>query len=329
MSELLDIQEKLRDTSAAIAQFEQAIAQEPSSASAAAMLQSFEKRRNVLEEEFQRTAKRVGTDACSYRFFSDFVRPTVTPLCAALSDFQTLYSVVYDAIKSGPKKQSRKLPPDVVDESSFFFGYTFSGSVGVVLMFDNEKRELFESSLDDAMQAVFELASARSSADILERGRRLGVSAVRAVHKWASAHAASALGADIEWKKGHEVVSRLLMQVPDLAHLAGIISDTSEVIEETIEFVGRLAGADVDQRRFHLQLDDGTDIKGGFSDMVPADRTFEVGMTHAVTLRKKVRVYYSTEREEGASYQLLVALALPRGAHNERKEPTEEADDVR
>lgn len=313
MSDLLAIQELLRDTSAALAHFEQAVAEQPDSFSLAVMLKSFEKRQRQLQAEFQKAAQQVGVDACSYRFFSDFVRPTVTPLCKALADFQHLYSAAYDAIKTGPKKTSRKLPPDVLDESSFFFGYSFSGSVGIVLTMDNSKRSLFESALDSAMQAVFELATCRSANEVRDHGRRLGVPVIRAVHKWAADHAEAALGADIEWKKGQQVVARLTLQVSELAILSEVIGGTSEVIEDTIELLARLAGADVDKRTFHLQLDDGGDLRGTFSELIPADRTFEVGARHLITLRKKVRVYYSTDREEVANYQLLMAVAVKPG----------------
>jgi hypothetical protein len=120
MSRLLDLQEQLKDTSAAIAQFEKAFASQPQSRSVAAMLKSFEKRKRQLEQEFLEAASALGTDVCSYRFFSDTLRPTVTPLCSSLADFQSLYSLVYDAIKTGPKKRRGRLAPDVVADSSFF-----------------------------------------------------------------------------------------------------------------------------------------------------------------------------------------------------------------
>jgi hypothetical protein len=286
------------------------------------MLKSFEKRRRVLEEQFRETAGNVGTDACSYRFFSDSVRPTVAPLCSALSDFQSLYWIVYDAIKTGPKARNRKLPPDVLEEASFFVGYTFPGSVGIVLTFDNDMRGRFETALDAAMQSLFELAKARSSTAIIDCGRRLGVQAVKAAHKWASAHVDAALGADIEWLKGHEAIDRLFMQLPDLRELASVIASTTTVIEEDLELVGRLSGADVDKRTFHLALPGSADIRGKLSDGVPTDRIFEVGAEHKVTLRKRVRVYYSTDQEEDASYSLLFASVVQK---EKQHGPTESA----
>lgn len=307
MSNLLDIQSQLRDTSEAIAKSEQAVASEPTSAAARTMLRSFEKRRRVLEEDFFTAAGLVGTDVCSYRFFSGAGRAAVSPLCSVLIDFQALYSLVYDAIKTGPKRRSRKLPQDVIDETSFSFGYTFSGSVGIVLTFDNPKVELFGTALDESMQAVASLASAKSSGDVLECGRMLGVPAVRAAHKWASSHAASSLGAEIGWRKGRDVLINLFLEAQDFSELVGTINNTTETIEEDIEVAGRLVGADVQRRTFHLVLPSGEELRGNFGSLISPTQTFEVGRTYNTTLKRRVKVYYATEEEEGATYQLLMA----------------------
>ena len=306
MSELLEIEEQLRDTSEAIAKTEQAVATDPSSAAARSMLRSFERRRQRLESEFSAVAKEMGVDVCAYRFFSDLSRPLAAPLCSAIVDFQNLYSLAYDAIKHGAKKTARRLPPDVVQATSFGFGYTFTGSLGVVLTFENSDRLLIETALDESMREIAALAQARSSADVLACGKRLGAPVVRAAHRWASNHADSSFGAEIAWKKGADVLVNLLMEAEQFSELVEAISATTETTDEEIEMVARLAGADVDKKRFHLTLEDG-EISGAFSNEIPAEQTFEVGRPYKVKLRKRVKVYYSTEKEESATYYLLAA----------------------
>jgi hypothetical protein len=309
MSDLLHIQEQLRDTNAAIAKSEQAIALDPSSKAVGTMLRSFQKRQQKLESEFAELAKHVGTDVCSYRFFSDDVQQKITPVCLALIDFQSLYSLAYDAIKSGAKKPGRRLPPEVVDESAFGFGYTFSGSLGVVMTFDNSKRLLFETVFDESMGEVAALAQATSSAEVLECGKRVGVPVVRAAHKWAATHAEAALGAEIAWKKGDEVLWDLLLEPRIFADLAETIRGTTEIVVDEVEMVARLVGADVKGRTFHLVLADGSDLRGTIANEIPADRDFPValGRPHKLKLRKRVKVYYATEKEESATYQLVEA----------------------
>lgn len=183
MNRLLELQGLLQDTSAAIAQAEAAFAADPKSQPVATMLRSIEKRKRQLEVEFQAISEEMGVSACSYRFFDKHVRPTVNPLCSSLINFQSLFSIIYDAVQSGPKKVKR-LTAEVVDQSSLFFGYTFSGSVGVVLTLSNQQRTLFGSSLDASAELLFDLARSKTSEDILSRSRAVGVPAVRALHRW-------------------------------------------------------------------------------------------------------------------------------------------------
>lgn len=307
MSDILYLQEQLQDTSEAIAKSQQAVASDPASKAATAMLRSVEKRREKLEHQFLLAAQELGVDVCSYRFFSDLIRPLVSPLCNALIEFQSLYSLAYDAIKYGPKKPGKKVSPDVIEETAFGFGYTFAGSLGVVLTFDNSKRLLFETALDESMREIETLARATTSADVSACGKRLGAPVVRAAHRWASAHAESSLGAEIAWKKGDDVLVNLLLEARSFADLVETIGTTTETITEEMEMVAKLAGADTEKRTFHLVLPDEGEIQGRFSDEISHDQTFEVGRPHKVRVRKRVRVYYATDKEEAASYQLLSA----------------------
>jgi hypothetical protein len=95
-----------------------------------------------------------------------------------------------------------------------------------------------------------------------------------------------------------------------LRTLISAIDSTTEVIEEEIELTAKLAGADVARRTFHLEVEGAEDIRGRFAASIPEDRTFEVGRTYRVTLRKKVRVYYSTEQEEDVSHELVLAASV-------------------
>jgi hypothetical protein len=137
MPDLLDIQEKLQDTSAAIARAQRTLAQNLSIPSVAANLRSLEKRWNDLEHNFRAVADRIELDVCHYRLlFED--RPTLIGLTSIWIDFQNLFSLVYDALKNGPKQRAR-LAPDVVSETSLGIAYSYPGSVGVVLTLNNER----------------------------------------------------------------------------------------------------------------------------------------------------------------------------------------------
>jgi hypothetical protein len=312
MSKLQHIQEQLQDTSAAVASAEQAVAQFPDSFAARTTLMSFAKRQGQLEDEFATTTRGLGTDICRYRVFSETEhRTALGPLCGTLGEFQDAYSIAYDAIKNGAKRRSRKLPASVVAESSFYFGYTFSGSLGVVLTFDNQNLDLFGSGLDDAMRSVVNLARSRTSAEVIKNGKVIGIRGVRAVYRWALKHIESGFGSEIEWQKGHATVSRLLMQLNDWRDLVTAINETTEEIDENSTEVGVLAGADLKRRTFHFVRQDGTDISGKLADTIPVDQLFVVGQHHRIELKSKVKVFYSKDEDDVVfSYHLASASAI-------------------
>jgi hypothetical protein len=195
------------------------------------------------------------------------------------------------------------------DEGDSGEHYGFAGSLGVVLEYDNTRLALFETTIDASTAAVFDLARARNSEEVLSRGKLIGVPGVRAIHRWAASHIESAMGADIEWRRGREVRDKITMEVSDMKQLLAAIDNTTEIIEEDIELVGRLSGADVARRTFHMEFDDRPEIRGTFSQFIDENRTFEVGRIHAVTLRRQVKVYYSTDQEEDVSFKLILAQA--------------------
>src|SRR5690348_5175997 len=106
MSAILEIAAKLQDTEAAIAALSRAAAQNPSEPSLMVTRASLLKRQRNLEEQFSHAAALNELDVCNYRTFkaSDAENPPVFNLASALRDFQIWFTVVYDALKYGPKQ---------------------------------------------------------------------------------------------------------------------------------------------------------------------------------------------------------------------------------
>ena len=156
MSELAEIQTKIQDTNAAIARLERMMVDGPNLPSLLANMRSLQKRYKKLESDFVTAADELGIDVCSYRLFPDETSPTLTGVVSALGDFQSMFSVVYDAQRNGPKKRIR-LSDDIIRDSSFRFAYTYSGSLGVTLTLPNERLLLQEvdTAIDEAMKAIF------------------------------------------------------------------------------------------------------------------------------------------------------------------------------
>jgi hypothetical protein len=302
MPDLLDIQEKLQDTSAAIARAQRALAQNPSIPSVAANLRSLEKRWGDLEQNFRAVADRLELDVCHYRIlFED--RPTLTGLASIWTDFQTLFSLVYDALKNGPKLIAR-LAPDVVSETSLGFAYSYPGSVGVVLTLNNERLLLGGTLLDDALRSTDKVIHASDSKGLAELSRKLGAPPIRAAYRWADDQLRLGMSSHIEWHRREELRSSFLVQRSELEHFRIIADETSPEETEEITVDGQLVGADVATHTFHIELQDGSPVRGKCApEIISETHSVELPQNYRVTLLRTTKIRFSTEEPE-VSWQL-------------------------
>lgn len=305
MTDMMNIQEKLQDTQAAIARMERALATNPKERSLSAMLRSLERRRASLEESFVLATESLGREICSYRIIpTDSPDPiSLTSVTHVLSAFQEWFSVVYDALTHGPKERAR-LGPEVLGETKLDWAYAFSGSVGIVLTVPNERLLFGETKLDQAMQTVCEMASADNQKAVQTHAKTLGKPAVLYMYKWAQAHVIAQVGADVHWGSGEEAKSTMLVQRPEFERLKTILEETSEVTEHTFTTTGTLVGADFQTRTFHMSFAEAADIRGRLSDKIQP--TVEIPRTYQATIIKTTMTKYSTEEE--VVTHVLVAL---------------------
>lgn len=301
--DILDIRFKLQDTSAAIAKTEAMVVRRPDDPIPVINLRSLHKRQGALEEQFLAESKRRGLDVCSYRVIPDRDYPTISALTSTLSSFQEMFSIIYDAIKHGPKKRAR-LKSETTLESSFTFGYAYSGSVGIVMTLPNDRLLFGGTKLDDAMASVFKTISAQTTDEIAALAKELGVPPIRAAYKWADAHATGGLSADIEWMRSKEVRRRTLIQLPELEHLKSTIKQTGEETEEHIKVIGELVGVEISQQRFHLTVEGGGDIRGTMDQRIGHEYTVELPKRYRAELKKTSLIRYAVDEEE-VKYHLL------------------------
>lgn len=307
MSALLEIAEKLQDTQAAIVRLERTVALNPDSPSVVLSLNSLRKREQNLEEQFAELADRLGVDVCSYRMFPEKGgQLKAKALANALSDFQTLFTQVYNAVKHGLRERVGRVTADVLAETSFDYGYSFTGSVGFVLTLPNKRLLLGETDLDAAMRIITELVKAESPEQIAAFKDTLGLAPIRSMYRWAEDHALAGLGADIQWRRQQESRVSLFVQSPQLEVLRRTIARTSEMVENEYEVEGLLVGIDTKYRSFHMEVQGMADIKGKILGEIDPDHTVKLPAFYKARIRTETIIHYSTEKEEVSYY--LVSL---------------------
>jgi hypothetical protein len=257
-----------------------------------------------LEKEFEHAAKRLGVEICSYRLFPEGTeRQSVVGIGKALLNFQSLFSLLYCAVKaeeSGAGKPS-------LDETLMDFAYTFPGSVGVAMTVPSQAN-LFGNYYHQAIDVLSHMAKAQSASELKMFSQRVGIEPVKAMYKWADDLVEAGFGADIQWKGPHDSYPRLLIQKPELTSLKAVMRATSD--EHFAEFTktGILQGVDMTNHSFHFQYKDEKgktrDIYGKFVEAISPLKPVKVPLKYTVSLRKSTRVFYSTD-EEVTSHLLL------------------------
>lgn len=308
MSRLLEIQQQLQETNAAISNLERATAQSDPSPSLQAMVSSLTKRQRNLEAKFLEAADGLGVDVFSYRLTHGAGQPTAAGLSSALGDFQQVLSIVYDAIKNGPKQRGR-VSAEVAEDTALHFGYAFAGSVGMVFTIDNDRLLIGETELDESIKTIFEMAKTHSTDEMSKFAHRLGAPPIRALYKWANDLVMYGLGADIEWRRGREVRTSVTVQVPELEELRRVIDATSEEREEEITVTGELAGADVATKRFHMRFPDAEDIRGTFSDAIASEHKAAIPQSYKAVIRMTTKTRFSMDEDEVTYFLLRLELA--------------------
>jgi len=303
MSRILELQDRLRDTNAAIAQIERAISDNPNSETLQLEASSLSKMQEALEDEFLAVTEQLGIDICSYRLIPKNYRIPVSAVSDVLNNFQKLFSAVYDSVKHGPKLIS-KLSQEIINESTLEFGYAFSGSLGIVLTVKRPPQLFEDNFINDSIIAFQNVVKVESMEQLKGFADKFGPSVIREIHKWASQHVYSDIDAEIQWKSGRTVKSAVLIQHTEFERIKDIIAQTSEESIQEIEVIGDLVGANIPHKNFQIKTKDGLDISGTFIDAISDVHTVELPRSYKSRIKESTTIKYSTG-EKTVSYILL------------------------
>lgn len=303
MNAMLEIQDKLRESTAMIARLEKSLAVHQSP-SIAASLRSLYKLHGAYEEEFRVAAEVNLIDVVHYRLFEGNGRPTVSLVGKALENFQSLYTILYAVASGGHRKDTAHITPDVVNNAAFEFAYSYSGSLAFVFTLPNERLLFGETALDEAMKDLFMMAKADGTEAVRDFGRRFGLAPVRATYKWVASLAASRVGVEIEWRKSESIKQHVVLQPAEVEELRNLIDKTSDLDTYQYEINGTLRGFDP-ERSFRFEpSDDSGMLRGSVADSVELPPRVVMPQTYAAKIRTTTRIRYATEQSE-ISHELI------------------------
>jgi hypothetical protein len=293
-----------------MARLREALAATPDDEGLALMAESLLQRQEYLEDKFAEAANSQQLDICRYRLIPETGQAyPILGLSRILGEFQELVTTVFDAIKTHKPKTRARIAPELIQLSSFDFGYVVPGSLEIVLTVPNDRLLLVESELDQAVSTVFRLMKSDDSREIGELASQVGVASIKKLYELAEDHYKYALSAGITWTRAKDPRGEIFVQPAEFERLCGRLAEKSDETTEAITVKGRLVGLDVDLGTFHMTFPEGEDIRGKIGGAFREGRPAEVPGNYTADMIKTTVIYYST-REDRVSYELVELTAL-------------------
>lgn len=307
MSDFASIVERTRRAFASVAKLEQALARDPTSTILQVNLAATKKLAMKSQEQLLRLSEYARVEVCNYRLIQAIHRAFgVAAVSRSLLEYQNLFTQIYDAKKNGPKQRAI-FGGEAQEESLLELAYTYSGSLGTVLLARSE-RNLFEGSLDSSMQTLLDVTEIATRDEVKSVAEELGNGVVKRIHDWSHANASAGFSADVLWKKSDGKQIGHVVECKKMEDIVGLIEATSDEKTEVVDATGILVGGDLGGT-FHFVVPNGPDFRGSLDENFDISTEMTLGRRYDAKIREKITIVYATEKVN-ISHQL-ISLRTP------------------
>lgn len=298
MSGLDSLLDRLRQAYASIAEIEQAALRAPGDQYVLANLASLKADVGDLEDQWRTLAALQQTEVCRYRLVpSGNVGYILSDVTRSLLDFQGLFSQIYDAFVRGPKRRAR-LTDDLLGETRFNFGFSYPGSLGVVLTVQGEPG-IFEDKYDRSIDALMQIAHVSDEDAVRDMSRTLGGAVVKRAFDWSRVNLSAGYTVDIGWTTAKGYSKGGVIDVSTFGRIVEIIGRTSDIERETIRIPGVLIGIDAKAKRFRFVSYEGNGppYAGTLSETFPLKSVWSINTSYTAQITVETIVDYATQVE--------------------------------
>ncbi|WP_454644524.1 hypothetical protein [Bradyrhizobium liaoningense] len=309
MSEIASAVERTRKAFASVSRLEEALARAPENRALQLNLVAMQKAAQRSQEQLFKFSEQVHVEVCNYRLLPESTSSYALPFVSnSLLEYQNLFSQIHDSKKNGPKIYA-SIGKEAFEESILEFAYSYSGSLGVVLLAQNQKG-FFEGRLDQSIDALFQVMDIDSRDAVRDIGKALGTAVVKRIHDWSAANLKGGFAADVRWNKSDgkqvgEVINRRRME-----SIVEIIEATSDEHIEEISATGVLVGGDLGSRSFHFVVPNGEDYRGRLAKEFSYDGDMTLGNVYVAIIKETSTTTYATQKVE-RQRELLRLRPLP------------------
>ena len=268
-----------------------------------AELASVKHHAHQLEAEWEEYARREHIEVCRYKLQSEKTdRYPALDFSKSLHDFQKLFSQVFDAVRHGPKVRAR-VSGQIIDETTFDYGFSYPGSLGTVLTLPGES-DLFGAKFDDAVGAFLRVTEIKSEADVREVISDLGEAVVSKAYNWSKSNYFGGFGADVIWRTSTGPSRAGEISRGRFGTILEIIDKTSDEEIRKFETPGMLMGIDAQTNRFRFIDPSGEYFVGPISQHFDTSVKWAINTRYRAVIEVEAVTRFATE-ETRQTYRLL------------------------
>jgi hypothetical protein len=296
MSGLDYLLDRLRRAYASIAEIEQAALRVPGDSFLLANLASLKSDAEDLEAQWRQLAINEQKEVCRYRLIpTGMMGYAIQYVTRSLLEFQELFSQIYDSLAHGPKKRMR-LTDDLIAETRFDFGFSYPGSLGIVLMVQGEP-SFFGDKYDQSIDALMQIAGVKDEDSVREMSRTLGGAVVKRAFDWSRVNLSAGYTVDIGWTTTKGYSRGGTIDVTTFGRVVEIISKTSDTERDTIRVPGVLIGIDAKAKRFRFVAYDGNGppYSGFLSEIFPVKQVWSINTSYTAQITVETVIEYATQ----------------------------------
>ena len=297
MSDYASVVERTRKVFASVARLEAELSRAPRNPSLQVNLAAMNKLAQKSQNELFAFAESSHVEICNYRLLPESAASFGLPFVSqSLLSFQYLFTQIHDAFKNGPKAIA-SYGQEAFNESVLELAYTYSGSLGVVLLAPSE-RDFFSGNLDRSIEALFQVIDIDSRDTVRGVAKSLGNAVVKRVHDWSQANLKGGLAADVRFKRSDGRHLGEVIERKRLENIVSIIQATSDQKTDETSVSGLLVGADIQSESFHFVVPNGDDYRGKLAKEFSSDTEMTLGKRYIARIRETTTLIYATEKTE-------------------------------
>jgi len=288
--------ERARTAAAMLSSMEATAARNPNDLSLRLNVASAQRLMAGAERSLADITRRESVDVCRYRLVPLIAEEfAVRGVARSLESFQEMFSQVHDAIIRGGRDRAG-VPPERRQETTLEFGYSFSGSLGVVLVMPGQL-SLFEGKFDRTLDAINQVFEIEDNDGLRDAAHKLGRAAIQKVFEWSQANSREGFEVDLKWTTPATLEKGRYIDHQQFARTAQIISQTTESESLPLRVIGTLVGINVKTKSFHFVEPDGESFRGQLDDDFPADREWTVNQEYIALMSVETTVRFATGQE--------------------------------